>query len=42
VGGPVHHPGLGSQPVFREEVVLVAEKGHPRIRLARACIPMIW
>jgi DNA-binding transcriptional LysR family regulator len=35
VGGPVYHPGIESQPVFREEVVLVAEKGHPRIRSAR-------
>jgi LysR family transcriptional regulator, cell division regulator len=35
VGGPVHHPGIESQPVFREEGVLVAEKGHPGIRSAR-------
>jgi DNA-binding transcriptional LysR family regulator len=35
VGGPVHHPGVESELIFREEVVVVAERAHPRIRSAR-------
>jgi DNA-binding transcriptional LysR family regulator len=36
VGGPVHHPGIESQPVFREEGGLGGEKNcHPGIRSAR-------
>jgi DNA-binding transcriptional LysR family regulator len=35
VGGQVHHPEVESEGVFQEEVVLIAAKGHPRIRSAR-------
>lgn len=35
VAGPVQHPEIESVEVYQEEVVLIAEKGRPRIRSAR-------
>lgn len=31
VDGPLHHPALGGQPVFQEEMVIVAPLAHPPI-----------